>query len=227
MVGRSFLRQKDDKVYIIYIIRHCLSINLTAKNKITGIILSGGKNIRMGENKAFIEIEGMPMIKRIHSLFEKIFEEVIIVTNERELYRTFSAKIYNDLFPNGGVIGGLYTGLFFSSLPYSFCVASDMPLLKQSVIEYLVRNIEGYDVLVPRTKDGLHPLHAVYSKQCLEAIKIMIDQKKHRIVDFYKMVRTKIIDEDKFISLDPERESFININTPEELLRFRQGEYHD
>jgi molybdopterin-guanine dinucleotide biosynthesis protein A len=200
---------------------------LALKNRITGIILSGGKSIRMGENKAFIEIEGMPIIKRIHSLFERIFEEVIIVTNEEELYRNFNAKIYNDLFKNGGVIGGLYTGLFFSMLPYSFCVASDMPLLKESVIEYLVRNVEDYDVVVPRTKDGLQPLHAIYSKQCLEPIKIIIDQKKHRIIDLYKMVRTKIIDEFEFISLDPERESFVNINTPEELLQIKQGKYHN
>jgi molybdopterin-guanine dinucleotide biosynthesis protein A len=180
----------------------------------------------MGENKAFIEIEGMPIIKRIYSLFEKIFEEVIIVTNEKELYRTFRARIYDDLFTHGGVIGGLYTGLFFSSLRYSFCVASDMPLLKESVIEYLIKNMEDYDVVVPRTKDGLQPLHAIYSKQCLEPIKTIIDQRKHRIVDLYKMVRTKIIDEYEFISLDPKRESFININTPEELRRFKQGKYY-
>lgn len=198
---------------------------MALKKGITGIILSGGKSIRMGENKAFIEIEGMPIIKRIHSLFERIFEEIIIVTNEEELYRTLNAKICSDLFQNGGVIGGLYTGLFFSSLPYSFCVASDMPLLKESVIEYLIRNMEDYDVVVPRTKDGLQPLHAIYSKQCLDPIKIIIAQKKHRIIDLYEMVRTKIIEEYEFISLDPERESFININTPEELLRIKKGKH--
>lgn len=198
---------------------------MALKKGITGIILSGGKSIRMGENKAFIEIEGMPIIKRIHSLFERIFEEIIIVTNEEELYRTLNAKICSDLFQNGGVIGGLYTGLFFSSLPYSFCVASDMPLLKESVIEYLIRNMEDYDVVVPRTKDGLQPLHAIYSKQCLDPIKIIIAQKKHRIIDLYEMVRTKIIEEYEFISLDPERESFININTPDELLRIKKGKH--
>jgi molybdopterin-guanine dinucleotide biosynthesis protein A len=86
--------------------------------------------------------------------------------------------------------------------------------------------MEDYDVVVPRTKDGLQPLHAIYSKQCLEPIKTIIDQRKHRIVDLYKMVRTKIIDEYEFISLDPKRESFININTPEELRRFKQGKYY-
>jgi len=199
---------------------------LAIKNRITGIILSGGKSIRMGENKSFIEIEGIPIISRIHSLFERLFDEVIIVTNQKELYRTFKAKIYSDLFPNGGVIGGLYTGLFFSSFRYSFCVASDMPFLKESLIKYLIENMEDYDVIVPRTKDGLQPLHAFYSKNCLEPISKIIEDRGYRIIDFYKIVRTKIIDEYKFISLDPRRESFINVNTPEELLRIKQGKHH-
>jgi molybdopterin-guanine dinucleotide biosynthesis protein A len=171
----------------------------------------------MGQSKPFIEIEGVPIISRTHSLFERIFEEVIIVTNQKELYRMFGTKIYEDLLAYSGVAGGLYTGLFFSSFRYSFCVASDMPFLKESVIEYLIENIEDYDVVVPRTKDGLQPLHAVYSKNCLEPLRKIIEEKRHRIIDFYKKVRTKIIDEVEFISLDPRRESFININTPEEL----------
>jgi len=194
-------------------------------NRITGIILSGGKSTRMGQNKAFIEIEGMPIIKRIHSLFERLFDEIIIITNEKELYGAFDAKIYEDLFPNGGVIGGLYAGLFFSSFRYSFCVASDMPLLKESVIAYLIKNIEDYDVVVPRTRDGLQPLHAIYSKNCLGPIKRIIEQERRKIIDFYTMVRTKIIDEVEFISLDPARESFFNVNTPEELLLIKQGKY--
>jgi len=199
---------------------------LAIKNRLTGIILSGGKSIRMGQNKPFIEIEGVPIISRTHSLFEKIFEEVIIVTNQKDLYRMFNAKIYEDLLANGGVAGGLYTGLFFSSFRYSFCVASDMPFLKEPVIEYLIKNTEDYDVVVPRTKDGLHPLHAIYSKNCLEPIRKIIEDKSYRIIDFYQKMRIKIIDEDEIISLDPRRESFININTPEELLQIKQREQH-
>jgi molybdopterin-guanine dinucleotide biosynthesis protein A len=192
-------------------------------HNLTGIILSGGKNIRMGKNKAFIEIEGTPIIQRIQALFERLFDEIIIVTHQKELFSNLHAKIYPDLIPNQGVLGGLYTGLFFSSFTFSFCVACDMPFLKDSVIKYLINNIENSDVVVPKTKDGLHPLHAIYSKNCLEPIKKIIDLKKYRIVDFYPMVKVKIIDEHEFFSLDPMRESFINLNTPEELILIKKG----
>ena len=187
----------------------------------TGIILSGGKSVRMGRDKAFIEIDGIPIIQRIYNIFEKLFNEIIIVTNQKELYSDFKAKIVSDLIINHGALGGLYTGLFFSSNPYSFSVACDMPFLKESMIHYLIKQANEYDVIVPRTEDGLQPLHAIYSKGCLEPIKKMIGMGKYKIIDFYPLVETKIIEESEFISLDINlklmRESFININTPEEL----------
>ena len=165
---------------------------------LTGIILSGGKSIRMGENKAFIEIEGIPIIHRIYNLFERLFDEVIIVTNQKEIFSNLNAKIYEDLIPNRGALGGLYTGLFFSSFLFSFCVACDMPFLKESVVRFLTANIGDYDVVVPKTKDGLQPLHAVYSKNCLKPIKKIIDEGKWRIFDFYSIAKVKIVEEREY-----------------------------
>jgi molybdenum cofactor guanylyltransferase len=200
---------------------------LESKNKITGIILSGGKNVRMGENKAFIEIEGVPIIHTIYTLFKDLFQEVIIVANQKELFSNFNSKIYSDLLPNKGVLGGLYTGLFYSTFNYSFCVACDMPYIKKSLVQYLIQRIKDEDVIVPRTKDGLQPLHAIYSKNCLDPIKKIFKQGKYKIIDFYNMVNVKIVEENDFVSLDPFMESFINVNTPEELLSIiRDKESH-
>ena len=196
---------------------------MESKNNITGIILSGGKSIRMGENKAFIKIDGVPIINRIYALFKELFQEIIIVTDQKELFANFDSKIYPDLIPNKGVLGGLYTGIFFSTFHYSFCVACDMPFIKKSLVQYLIKNIkEDEDVIVPRTKDGLQPLHAIYSKNCLDSIKMIIEQGKYKIIDIYNLVKVKIIEENDFLSLDPLRESFINVNTPEELLSVKK-----
>jgi molybdopterin-guanine dinucleotide biosynthesis protein A len=193
------------------------------KHKITGVILSGGKSVRMGgQNKAFLKIEGVPIVKRIQILFEKIFEEIIIVTDQEEMFSSFNARIYRDLIPGRGALGGLYTGLSYSSFPFSFCVACDMPFLKESVIEYLIQSMDAYDAFVPRSKDGLEPLHALYSKNCLEAIKKTMEQENYKIIDFYPLVRVKVIEESDFFSLDPMGESFINVNTPEELMRTQE-----
>lgn len=189
----------------------------------TAIILAGGNSLRMGENKAFLQIDGVPIITRIHSLVRDLFEEVIIVTNEKNLFKNFQARIYTDLLPDKGALGGLYTGVFFSSFEYSLCVACDMPFLKTSLLQFLITNTKDEDAIVPRTRDGLQPLHAIYSKRCLDAMRRIIDQGKYKIIDFYDLVRVKIIDESDFLHLDPLRESFINVNTPEELLFIRKA----
>jgi molybdopterin-guanine dinucleotide biosynthesis protein A len=195
---------------------------LDTKYKTTGIILSGGKSVRMGENKAFIEIEGVPIIHRINNLFKELFQETIIVTNQKDLFSNFESKIYNDLLPNKGALGGLYTGIFFSNFHYSFCVACDMPFIKKSLVQYLLNLIKEDDVIVPRTSDGLQPLHAIYSKNCLTPIKKVIDQGKYSIIDFYDLVKVKVVQENEFTAFDPLRESFINVNTPLELRSIRR-----
>ncbi len=184
---------------------------------ISGIILSGGKSLRMGFDKAFIKIDGVPIIERIYTLFKKLFNEIIIVTDKKELFSNWDVKIYNDLIPQQGALGGIYTGLFFSSFHFSFCAACDMPFLRESVIQFLIHRIDDHDIIVPRTQDGFQPLHAIYSKNCLEPIKKMMMGEKSKIIDVYPLVKTKMIEEDEFSFLDPQKSSFININTPEEL----------
>jgi len=196
---------------------------LEPKHPISGIILSGGKSIRMGKNKAFIEIDGVPIISRISDLFKELFQEIIIVTNQKEIFKGFDSRIYSDIIPNKGALGGLYTGIFFSTFYYSFCVACDMPFIKKSLVQYMIKNIEDADVIIPRTKDGLQPLHAIYSKKCLDPIKSTLEKGKFKIIDIYDLVKVKILEENSFISLDPFRESFINVNTPEELTSFRKN----
>ena len=181
------------------------------------MILAGGKSIRMGQDKAFIEVNGIPIILRVFAVLDRLFRETIIVANEREPYLELNIPVYSDLVPGQGALGGLYTGLIHSAFSYSFCVACDMPFLNQALIEYLLTKTEHYDAVVPRTSDGLQPLHAIYSKKCLEPIRQILDQKKTKIMDFYPQIRLGIVDEKEFLPLDPEKRSFTNVNTPEDL----------
>jgi molybdopterin-guanine dinucleotide biosynthesis protein A len=183
----------------------------------TGVILSGGKSFRMGQDKAFIKIAGLPMIERILRVLKTLFEETLIVANETDPYRKLGTSIYTDAIPGRGALGGLYTGLLLSSFESSFCVACDMPFLNPSLVSFLSDRIGAHDAVVPRTADGLQPLHAVYSKTCLGAIRRVIEERKDKVVDFYPLVDVKVIPEGDFSFLDGWKESFVNVNTPEDL----------
>src|SRR3990172_12713979 len=184
--------------------------------EVTGIILAGGKSRRMGRNKALLDFGGRSIIEHTVDLFKSIFPEVILVTNTPEEYANLGIKIVTDIFPGKGSLGGIYTGLFHSSHDYSFIASCDMPFLKRELIEFLIGLKDGYDVVVPRLKDGHEPLHAVYSKRCLKPIKSMINKGDLRIIGFYPEVKVREVSEEELAPFNPEPSSFMNINTPED-----------
>jgi len=188
----------------------------------TGIILAGGKSQRMGKNKAFIDSEGIPLFGRVYRVFKEIFSEIIIVANDAGPFERYEAILQMDIISDKGAIGGLYTGLFHSSNYHAFCSACDMPLLNPHVIKYMADKRDSYDVIVPKTHDGLHPLHAIYSKRCLNPMRQLFDGGDLRIINFFHHVRVKYIEEMEIREFDPHMRSLINVNTEEEMEAVRK-----
>ena len=183
----------------------------------TGIILSGGKNTRMGTNKAFIRVGRERLIDRTVRIFKEVFKEVILVTNSPLEYLDQDVKIAVDIIKEKGALGGIYTGLFYSTFDYSFVSACDMPFLNKSFIEYMIDNVGHHDIAVPNLPDGPQPLHAIYSRKCLYPIKKHIDMDRLKITSVYKRLKTLKIPADIIKSFDPEGRMFFNVNSKDDL----------
>lgn len=183
----------------------------------TGVILSGGGNRRMGKNKAFLRIGGERLIDRTVRLFQAIFEQVIIVTASPLDYLDQKATIVTDILPEKGALGGLYTGLFFASTERVFVAACDMPFLDRAFLEYMIRQAAEYDIVVPAPPDGLQPLHAIYSRRSLPVIRSLLDRNRLQIKELYPSQRLLKIPPEVLLSFDPEGRIFLNVNTPEDL----------
>jgi molybdopterin-guanine dinucleotide biosynthesis protein A len=184
----------------------------------TGIILSGGKSTRMGgENKAFLSINGEVVIERVLKLFKELFDETIIVTNSPLEYLDYDVHIVTDIIKGKAALGGIYTGLFYASSEYCFVSACDMPFLDKRFVEYMISRIEGHDIIVPHATDGLQPLHAIYSKKCIPLMKKLIDRDELKIRILYKKMNTLILSTDIITSFDPDEQTFLNINSEEDL----------
>ncbi len=191
-------------------------------NVVTGVILAGGKSIRMGQDKALITVGGIRLFDYVYNTCRRIFSNLIIVTNRPENFSSYNAIITQDLFPNTGSLGGLYTGLVRSSTPYVFCTACDMPFLNPAVITLLLENIGTYDVIIPITKNGLEPLHAIYGKNCIKTIKRKIDLGKYKITDMLSELKVCYIHEEEILKLDPTLSSFFNVNTSADLMAIEE-----
>jgi molybdopterin-guanine dinucleotide biosynthesis protein A len=185
----------------------------------TGIILSGGKSSRMGANKAFLHVGGERLIDRTVRIFKEIFPEVILVTNSPLDYLDQDCTIATDIIKGKGPLGGIYTGLFHASHERIFMAACDMPFLNRAFIKYMMDHCADFDIVVPELPDGLQPLHAIYSRRCLPAIKRLIDKDQLKITGFYKGLKKLTIPEDVTKRFDPRGMMFINVNTEEDLER--------
>ncbi|MCG2712327.1 MAG: molybdenum cofactor guanylyltransferase [Candidatus Omnitrophica bacterium] len=190
-------------------------------NKITGAILSGGRNSRMGgRNKAFMEVNGISILDRTAALFKTIFNEIIIVTNSQDEYSKYSGKctIITDIIKNIGPLGGIHAALSTAKNNAVFFAACDMPNLHNEII---ISQIDCYnkikcDALVPRIKTLIEPLHAIYKKHLKDSIEAYLkNSNNYSIKDFLKTVKTAYLDMDDFADY---KKIFKNINTPNDIL---------
>jgi len=187
----------------------------------TGIILAGGKSTRLGTEKAFLEVGEKPLIVRVMDVFSGLFDEVLISANDPELYSELPARVALDEVPKGGALIGLHSSLSAMSTEYAFVAACDMPFLSEELIRFMIDRAEGYDALVPRIDDYLEPLHAAYSKNCLDAIRSHIDAGHKHLRSFYEDIRIGYVDKETVERLDPAGLTFFNINTTDDLDKAR------
>lgn len=182
----------------------------------TGIILAGGENRRMGVDKAFLVIDGRPLIEHILNLFSMLFTRTIVVTNTPERYLSYDVEVTRDTLDIRGPLTGIYSGLLKSSDEYNFISACDMPYLNPRLISYMGEIAAGQDAVVPQFDEYLEPLHAVYRRGILPFIEMQVRKQDRRIRGLFEHIQVRYVTEEEIVRFDPLKRSFINLNTPME-----------
>lgn len=184
------------------------------------VIQAGGESKRMGQDKALVEFCGRPLVKYVLDRLNGLADEVIVTTNRPEAFTFLGVRYAGDVYPGRGAIGGLYTALFSATRPAAAVVGCDMPFASKALFLRLLQVMEegNFDAVLPTSRNGLEPLHAVYRPQsCLQPIwrALMVGQNK--MISFLPLVRTRIFSVEETAEFDPELRIFHNINTPEDV----------
>ncbi|HJX13605.1 MAG TPA: molybdenum cofactor guanylyltransferase [Dehalococcoidales bacterium] len=189
--------------------------------EISTIILAGGKSLRLGHDKVLEKVGNKSLLEQVISRVDPLSKFIIIVTSKERTFpqvaRHPKVKIVSDIFPGQGSLGGIYTGLKESGSFYNLVVAADMPFLNEGLLRYMIEVSDGFDFTLPKIKSWFEPLHAIYSRNCIDAIESIFKQNKKAIIELFKYVKVRYIAAEEVERFDPRHLSFFNINTREDL----------
>jgi molybdenum cofactor guanylyltransferase len=195
-------------------------------SSVCGVILAGGKSRRMGgRNKALVEVGGRRVIERVSDALHRVMRDVIVITNHPEDYEFLALPMYRDIIPGYSALGGLYTGLKVCGGSHGLFVACDMPFLNERVLAHMVALVDGgHDIVIPRIRGLLEPLHAIYATSCLPYVEKLMKAGDLKIVNMYPFVSILEVPEDDLRVFDPTFRFIMNVNTPDDLRKARQPE---
>lgn len=187
---------------------------------ITGIILCGGKSSRMKTNKAFLKLGNIPIIEIMLQKMKQNFDNLILSSNNTELFAYLNVPIIKDIYLNRGPLAGIHSSLSSSSTEKNFIISCDIPLITVELIKYLSEYNSDKKIILPVLKGRIQQLCGVYSKSILVDVEQILKESqgnnevKGSIFNLLERVDAEIVDVSSFSS--PGDDIFLNMNTPED-----------
>jgi len=176
----------------------------------TAFILIGGNSKRFGSPKWRTMIHGESIIKKMIRACEFCDKTFLIGKNRPKDLNHIS--FLQDILEIQAPINGLYTALENTNTDWVLLLASDLPLIKQSILFDLLNYIETTkDIIIPEINGKLQPTCALYNKRlkndCIKQIN------KH------ELSLTKFVNNNNYSTVDfsLQSEAFLNMNTKNDL----------
>lgn len=176
----------------------------------------------MGQDKLPLELDGVPLITRVHRTLESACEEVMIVGGDGP--SSPRARRIPDCRPdNVGPLAGIEAGLRVARRPSVFVAAADMPFLTTGLVRYLLGLLaeRGVPAAVPRSGGRLHPLCAAYDRDAmLPAVEAALDAGVRAVREVVGGLQGVLyVGEAELRAFgDPDR-LLMNVNSPEDFAR--------
>jgi molybdenum cofactor guanylyltransferase len=184
---------------------------------ILGAIIAGGNSTRMGREKAFIELGGVPLIERVYSRIRFQVHSTIINANGDPLrFMRFGLPVVPDLLTIRSPLAGLHAVMSYAvrhQFDAVLTVPSDSPFLPFDLVDRLEEEGRLTGAAVALSGDQVHYLTGLWSSALLPVLNKAVDEEGMvRMQDFERKVHT----ENVMWSTSP-HDPFMNINTPEDL----------
>lgn len=195
--------------------------------KRSSLLLAGGLGTRLnGREKALMMYQESTLLERSLEVLDDVSDEVIVSLRDEDQLQQFSEylddrKIVTDTIRNAGPLAGMLAGFERASGEYVFTVACDMPFLNGELIDVMFGMIGEHDALIPISEYGMkEPLHAIYRRDVmLKAIELSLaDGNRSILAPVSSLDNVLYLDSEAIRSIDKDLKSFVNINTPSDVV---------
>lgn len=112
---------------------------MISKDKLYGLVLSGGKSTRMGEDKGLIKYYVLPQREHLYHLLNEVCDDAFLSIRkdqENNISNTFNTIVDNNEFR------GPYNGLLSAHKAYPnvawLVLACDLPLIDKKALQQLI-----------------------------------------------------------------------------------------
>lgn len=196
--------------------------------EISILVLAGGNSERLGENKALYEINETPLIEYVVKRVSDLDRDIIISCKDRkeELEKLFpKCEIIQDKLEEEGPLAGLLTALPHINSEYVAIITCDCPKISPEIIKRLAEEAQNADGSVPRWPNGyIEPLQAVYRTEKLAEAAVQARNKGHmKVSKALEKLQVNYISTEDLRSIDPDLESFLNLNHEEDILKIKDN----
>ncbi len=178
------------------------------KYDMPAVLFAGGKSSRMGKDKALLPFSGYKtlsqyQVERLLALFDTVY------ISAKEDKFDFEADIITDRYEAHSPLVGMASIFETLETEEVFILSVDAPFVDANVIEKLMQNKEGHDVVIAQSPAGKQPLCGIYKRSILPVAQAHIEEDNHRIGNLLKKVNTHLVSfEDDQV--------FSNLNHPHE-----------
>jgi molybdopterin-guanine dinucleotide biosynthesis protein A len=194
----------------------------------SAVILAGGFSSRFGSDKGLVFLKNKPLICHVIEKVKPIVNEVLVVVNSEEQQKKFAPIIKNnvkfviDIEDSQSPLVGAVTGFEKSQGKYSLLLPCDVPLVSPQIVSFLFEMQRNVNAVIPRWPNGyIEPLQAIYhTKSALSAAKTAL---KKSFMNMRSMIENlkavNYVSTNVLKQLDPDLRTFLNVNTPKDLLK--------
>lgn len=178
--------------------------------KVSGIVIAGGKSLRMGKDKSSLKYRNQSFLDRAIGLLQNFTGDLIVSTNDK--LKNKNVKVQQDAVQNAGPLGGLYTCLPQIKNDRALVIPVDMPLLSVEVLQYLLQQADiRKKITVFQAGGRVQMLTGLYHKDIVPVLKKQLAAGDYKLRNLLQKVPSQIVEAADFTPL------FVNINTPGEL----------